>query len=245
MMKIIAHRGASGHAPENTLAAFKEALKQGVDMVEFDVHALASGEVILMHDHRVNRTTNGKGYVQKLNFSDLRKLNAGDNEIIPTINEVLSLINRQLRTNIELKGPDSAVAVADIVKRHLRAGWQPKDFLVSSFNHHELVEFKRLVPTVDIAVLNDAIPLGYAEFAEKLEAVAICPSDEFINIPYVEDAHRRGMEVYVWTVNDPEEVERMYVLGVDGIFTNYPDMARKAAKQFESTARHTGISLKS
>jgi glycerophosphoryl diester phosphodiesterase len=95
---------------------------------------------------------------------------------------------------------------------------------------HELVTFKRLVPEVAVAALNDAIPLRYAAFAEELQAVAVCPSDEFVNEAYVADAHNRGMEVYVWTIDDPEEVQRMCTIGVDGIFTNVPDIARAVAE---------------
>jgi len=230
-MKIIAHRGASGYAPENTLAAIKKALLMNVDMIEFDVHTLPSGEVILMHDHKLNRTTNGTSYVLNHTFADLRRLNAGDNEIIPTLEEVLDVINRQAPVDIELKGPESVSAVAAIITRYLERGWQPQDFLVSSFNHHELQDFKRRMPHVKIAALLDAIPLRYAAFGEELGAVAVCPGDEFINRAYITDAHSRGLEVYVWTVNDIEEVQRMYALGVDGIFTNFPDMARKAILQ--------------
>ena len=230
-MKIIAHRGASGYAPENTLAALKKALLMNVDMIEFDVHALSSGEVILMHDHRLNRTTDGAGYVLDHDFVDLRRLNAGDNEVIPTLEEVLDLVNRQVPVDIELKGPGSVAAVAAIITRYLERGWRPHDFLVSSFNHHELQEFKRLMPHIAVAALLDAIPLGYAAFAEELQAVAVCPGHESINQAYVTDAHNRGLEVYVWTVNDIEEVRRLQALGVDGIFTNFPDMARRAINQ--------------
>jgi glycerophosphoryl diester phosphodiesterase len=233
-MIIIAHRGASGYAPENTLAAFKMALKMDPDMLEFDVHALPSGEVVLIHDHRLNRTTNGNGYVLKHSFDELRSLDAGTGEIIPTVEEALDLIDRQVPVNIELKGPRSAEGVAQIVKQYLRKGWYPSDFLISSFNHHELVEFKRLVPDIDLAALNDAIPLHYASFAEELQAVAICPSDEFVSQPYVEDAHSRNLKVFAWTVNAPEEVERMCSIGVDGIFTDVPDIARASAEDFMS-----------
>ena len=230
-MKIIAHRGASGYAPENTLAALKKALLMNVDMIEFDVHALPSGEVILMHDHRLNRTTNGTSYVLDHNFVDLRRLNAGDDEVIPTLEEALDLINRQVPVDIELKGPGGVAAVAAVITTYLERGWQPHDFLVSSFNHHELQDFKRRMPHIAVAALLEAIPLGYAAFGEELRAVAVCPSDEFINQAYVTDAHSRGLEVYVWTINDIEEVQRLQALGVDGIFTNFPDMARRVIDQ--------------
>jgi glycerophosphoryl diester phosphodiesterase len=225
-LKIIAHRGASGYAPENTLIAFRKALQMGADMVEFDVHALPSGEIVLMHDNRVNRTTNGKGYVLQHGFAELRSLDAGAGEIVPTLEEVLDLIDRQIPVNIELKGPGTAQGVARIVKQYLSHGWQSSDFLISSFNHHELAAFKRLVPEIEVAALDGNLPLGYAAFAEELQAVAVCLSHEFVTKEYILDAHKRGMEVYVWTVDDPEEVERVCIMGADGIFTNVPDIAR-------------------
>jgi glycerophosphoryl diester phosphodiesterase len=126
--------------------------------------------------------------------------------------------------------------VAAIVKAYLQRGWQPGDFLISSFNHHELREFKSLMPAIDVAALMDAIPLDYSAFAQALQAAAVCPGHEFIDKAYVEDAHQRGLQVYVWTINDAEEAERMCMLGVDGIFTNFPDVVRQAA---ESVQAHT------
>jgi glycerophosphoryl diester phosphodiesterase len=240
-MKIIAHRGASGYAPENTIAALKEALRQKPDMIEIDVHALSSGEVVLMHDHRLDRTTDGTGYMLNQTFTDLRLLNAGKGESVPTLNQALDLINRRVRLNIELKGPGSVGAVAEVMTTYMNRGWQPDDFLVSSFNHHELKEFKRLMPSIDIAALLDAIPLDYAIYGEHLGAVAICPSDEFINKAYVDDAHKRGLEVYVWTVNDSVEVERMCRLDVDGIFTNFPDTARQTVTSLQAKAEVSAL----
>lgn len=233
-MKIIAHRGASGYAPENTLAAFKKALLMNIDMIEFDVRALPSGEVILMHDHRLDRTTNGTSYVHVHSFDDLRRLNAGDNEIIPTLQEVLDLVNREVPVNIELKGSGVAKAVADIVKEYLEQGWRPADFFVSSFNHRELQEFKLLMPHIDIGALAAVVPLGYAAFASELNAAAVCLEDEFVDDHYIQDAHDRGLKVYVYTVNDIEEVQRFYYMGVDGVFSNYPDTARETLERLRA-----------
>lgn len=226
-MRIIAHRGASGYEPENTLAAFRRAIELRADMIEFDVHALSSGEVVLIHDHRVDRTTSGKGYVLGHAFDELRRLDAGTGEVIPTLQEALDLIDHQVPVNIELKGPHCADAVAGIVKQYLTKGWRTTDFMVSSFDHPELLRFKRLMPQIDIAVLSGHVPVSYASFAEELQAVAVNPGDEFVSRAYVDDAHKRGMRVFVWTVNHPDEVERMYTIGADGIFTNYPDVARQ------------------
>jgi glycerophosphoryl diester phosphodiesterase len=222
-MKVIAHRGARGYLPENTLSALKKAIEQGADMLEFDVHALHSGEVVIMHDHRLDRTTNAVGYLLDHKFDDLRALDAGEGEKIPTLQEVLDFVNRRVPVDIELKGTDSAKPVAKIITAYLQKGWQPSDFIVSSFNHHELHTFKLLLPQIEIAALQDAIPLNYAAFAEDLHATIVGPGHEFVSKAYVDDAHGRGLKVFVWTINHPDEIKRMKDMGVDGIFTDVPD----------------------
>lgn len=180
-MKIIGHRGAKGYAPENTLASFKRALDLGVDMIELDVYVLPSGEVVLMHDHKVDRTTNGKGYIYEKNFEDVRALDAGNGEIVPTLQEALDLIDKRVPVNIELKGPGTARAVAKIISEYISAHkWHADHFIVSSFNHHELREFLRRLPNIAIGALMDGIPLDYAAFAQQLGAKIVSPGHEFV-----------------------------------------------------------------
>jgi len=222
----IGHRGACGYAPENTLLSFKKALEfDNVDMIELDVYVLSSGELVVIHDDTVDRTTNGEGYVWDYSFDKLRELGAGEGEVIPTLNEVLDLVQRKVQVNIELKGEGTAEPTAKLIEEYLEKGWQCEDFLVSSFNHHELKKFKELSPEVRIGALITAIPLDYAKFAEDLEAFAANLCIEFINKDFVDDAHSRGLKVYVFTVNTKQDMKRMKDLGVDGIFTNYLDRA--------------------
>jgi glycerophosphoryl diester phosphodiesterase len=229
-MKIIGHRGALGYEPENTLRSFRRAIELGADMVELDVWTLPSGEVVIMHDHTVDRTTDGYDYLVKLSFEAVRSLDAGKGERVPTLEEALDVIDGEVPVNIELKGRSTAGAVAEIIERYMAEhGWKREDFLVSSFNHPELRAFKMLMPEIDIAALMDGVPLTYAAFAEELGCVAVNPGHEFVNEDYVTDAHRRGLKVLVWTVDDPDEVHRMMDLGVDGIFTNLPNLARMVA----------------
>lgn len=226
-MKIIGHRGACGHKPENTLASFKKALELGVDMIELDVYALPSGEVVVIHDDKVDRTTDGHGYVLDFTLEDLRSLDAGNGEMIPLLTEVLDLINKQVPINIELKGVGTATKVANIINRYKRdLGWKNEHFFISSFNHIELQAFKNLIPEINIGALVGHIPVDYAAFAEDLGAFSANLNAEFTTTEYVTDAHARGLKVYVYTVNDESEVKRMQTLGVDGIFTNYPDKTR-------------------
>jgi len=220
----IGHRGAAGYAPENTLSSFKKALELDVDAVELDVYACKTGELVVIHDDKVDRTTDGKGYVVSKNFEELRALNAGNGQKIPLLEEVLDLIGNKVIVNVELKGGDTAESVSKIIGKYIKEkNWNKDNFFVSSFNHPELKKFKELMPEIKIGAIIVGIPEAYAEFAEKLGANSVNLSVEFINQEFVDDAHKRGLKVFVWTVNDIDDIERMKALAVDGIFSSFPD----------------------
>lgn len=224
MITKIGHRGALGHAPENTLKSFKKALELNVDAVELDVYVCKTGELVVIHDDKIDRTTDGEGYVIEKTFEELRILDAGDGEKIPTLEEVLELIDKKVRVNIELKGAETANPVHELIENYVEnKDWKYSDFLISSFNHYELLEFNKLNPNVEIGALITGIPIGFAEFAEKVNASYVNLCIEFINKDFIDDVHKRGMQVYVGTVNDFDDIERMKDLGVDGIFSNFPD----------------------
>jgi glycerophosphoryl diester phosphodiesterase len=225
-MKIIGHRGACGYEPENTLISFKKALDLGVDAIELDVYALKSGELVVIHDDTVDRTTNGKGYVMEHSFESLRKLDAGKGEKIPTLQEVLDVIDRRVIVNIELKGGETSSLVAGVIDQYKLKGWSDEHFIVSSFNHVELAAFSAIKPTIRTGALICGIPIDLAAFASKVNAYAANLSSEFITAELVGDAKARGLKVFVYTVNDEREIRKMIDLKVDGIFTNYPDRAR-------------------
>lgn len=226
-MKIIAHRGACGHEPENTLASFKKAMQQGADAIEFDVHVLKSGELIVIHDHMVDRTTNGTGYVENFSLNDLRKLNAGNGEKVPLLSEVFDLVDKKIPIHIELKGPNTAMPVAALIAMYkVEKGWSEDLFIVSSYNHIELAKFISLMPTIRTGALFYGVPLEHAAFAERLGSSSVHLSTDLITQEFVNDAHSRGMEVYVETVNVKSEMQRMHTMGVDGVFTNFPDKTR-------------------
>ena len=224
MFVKIGHRGACGYEPENTLRSFERAMELNADMVELDVHRCRSGELVVIHDNRVDRTTDGRGYVSEMDLADLRSLDAGKGERIPLLTEVLDLIGGRIAVNIELKGEGTARPVFELIEHYVKdENWSHDDFMVSSFNHYELLEFARLQPEIRIGALTEGIPLGYAEFAERLGAYSVNVGLEFVNRNFVDDIHRRGMKVFVYTVNEKEDIERMRSLGVDGVFSNYPD----------------------
>ena len=220
----IGHRGAMGYAPENTLKSFKKALELNIDAIELDVYICKSGELVLIHDDKIDRTTNGKGYVIEKTLDELKTLDAGNGEKVPLLHEALDIINKQVKINIELKGTNTAKPVNDLIEEYVKnKGWKYEHFLISSFNHYELKKFNELNPNIEIGALITGIPIGFAEFAEKVNAKYVNLSMEFINQDFVNDAHKRGLKVYVWTVNNIDDIERMKALNVDGIFSNFPD----------------------
>ena len=223
-MLRIGHRGACGYEPENTLRSFNRALQLHVNMIELDVHVCVSGEIVVIHDSKVDRTTNGTGYVADKTLDELRTLDAGKGERIPTLQEVLDLVNRKVKTNIELKGTGTAKPVFQLLEKHVREfGWSYGDFLISSFDRDELQEFRRLSREFSIGVLVRDIPKDFVEFVEKIGAYSVNVCIESITRELVDDAQRRGIKVFVWTVDGIDDIGRMKSLGVDGIFSNYPD----------------------
>jgi glycerophosphoryl diester phosphodiesterase len=222
-MIAIAHRGASGYEPENTLAAFKKALELGVDMVELDVYVLEDGNVVVIHDKKVNRTTNGKGYVRNKTVNELKQLDAGNGETIPTLQEVLDLVKRKAKVNIELKGKGTAQPVSNILKEYIqKKGWNYTDFLVSSFDHNELRAFTQLLPQILIGVLIIGIFVQFDKY-KKMNAYSVHMWSKLVRKSLIEKAHKRGLKLFVYTVNNSNEIKKMKDLGVDGIFSNYPD----------------------
>jgi len=221
---LFAHRGASGYEPENTLSAFDLALAMGARWIELDVYAV-DGELVVIHDDRLERTTNGTGFVMDKGLSYLRTLDAGKGQKIPLLREVFDLVSDRAGINIELKGPEttapaSALIAAAITERRMAA----EQFIVSSFNHKELLRFKAMHPEIRIGALVSGVPRRSARFAEKMGVYAVHAGLNIVNLRFVADAHRRGLKFFVYTVNTGEDLKRMQDVGVDGVFTNYPDL---------------------
>ncbi|KPK96951.1 MAG: hypothetical protein AMJ95_11645 [Omnitrophica WOR_2 bacterium SM23_72] len=220
----IGHRGARGYEPENTILSFKKALELNVDMIEFDVCICKTGEVVLFHDKMVDLVVDDTGYVANKTLQELKAYDVGKGQRILTLEETLDFIDKRVRVNIEIKGEGVAGAVFRIIKRCVEEkGWSWDDFLVSSFNHYELLEFNRLTSRIKIGAVIAGIPIGYAECATRVNAYSLHPSKEFINQALIEDAHKRGLKVFVYTPNATEDIRQMKSMGVDGIFSDFPD----------------------
>jgi len=217
----IGHRGAMGHAPENTIASIEKALEMGAPCIEVDVY-LVDGRLVVFHDERLERTTNGCGYLCDQTFGDLRKLNAGGGQKIPTLQEVFDVVDQRAGVNIELKGTGTVHPAARFISFLRERKWSDELLLVSSFNHRKLKALRQLDDRIKIGALTKERPADGAAFASALGAYSVHLSLESVDRRFVDDAHRRGLRVFVFTVNRPEDIARMEALGVDGVFTNYP-----------------------
>jgi len=220
-MLCIGHRGARGQSPENTLASIALGITQGAQWIEIDVRQ-HSGELIIIHDEYVDRTTNGLGSLADFSLSQLRQLDAGNGQQIPLLAEVIRLIDRRVKLNIELKDSASNALVLQCIEEFVQQGWQYQDFMISSFIHPDLVWFKQQQPSLAIGALSAGVMVNYAQFAQDLGASAINLCDDSINQTIIDDSHARGLKVFVYTVNDPREFKRFHAMGVDGLFTDYP-----------------------
>lgn len=234
-MEIIAHRGASGDFPENTLLAIEQALLQGADAIEIDVYAVED-ELIVIHDPKLERTTNGSGTIYQHALSYLLQLDAGQGQRIPTLWQVLQLTHGKCWLNIELKGKNTAEPLlALLTKAEQQLGLDPAQLLVSSFNHHLLLQLQQACPALKLGALTASLQLNYARYVADLKFYSIHCDVNFIDQSLVDDAHALGLKAYVYTVDELEDIQAMQQLGVDGIFTNYPARSRVIASEHLTT----------
>jgi len=217
----IGHRGACGHEPENTLRSIRRALELGAHGVEIDVR-LVHGELLVMHDTKLDRTTNGRGYLTRKSLEVLRALDAGQGERIPTLREVFETVNRRAFINIELKGRRTAGPVCTLIHEFVQShGWRYEDFLVSSFARAELRAVRD--PKIPIGLLLTRPTRLYGLSTRRVRACAVHPAVRYVTARFVADAHRRGLRVFPYTANEPTEIARLRDLGVDGVFSDFPE----------------------
>lgn len=223
---VIGHRGAMGYETENTIASIEKAIELGVSMIEIDVLRIKSGELMVFHDKRVDRLTNGAGEIEDYYMSDVLALNLVGGHKIPTLQQVLKAVDGRVKINIELKGKRTASKVDQIIRVYERREAYPlSNYVISSFDWEELDAFRALNQEVNVAVLTDADPLQAIPKAEELNAIAINPYYKNINAEIVEQIHDAGFKVYTYTVNEEADIASVKEMGVDGIFCDYPDRA--------------------
>jgi len=235
---IIAHRGASLYAPENTLPAFELAVRQKADAIELDAKLTADHHVVIFHDQTLERTTGVKGRVIDSKLADLRRLDAGSHfdvayrgEPVPTLDEVFDLVGKQTFINVELTNYASPTdqlpeKVAECVTKH---GVADRVFF-SSFNPLALLRVHRLLPKPPIGLLalegnQGALARSWLGYLMRYQSLNPALNDTHKNL--VEKVHRRGCRILVYTVNQPEDIRRLFEMGVDGIFTDDPLTARR------------------
>ena len=237
---IWAHRGASGHAPENTLPAFRLAAEMGADGVELDVQLSKDGEIVVCHDETVDRTSSAKGCVRDYTLDELKRMDfscgnlAWEGVRIPTLEEVLDLLEGTgLTVNIELKTgvffyPGLEEKVVELVRRK---GWQDR-ILYSSFNHRSLQLIRGIDPQARTGLLYADGLVRVVPYAREVGVSALHPA--LYNLQYpdvVREARENGLDINVWTVNSEAEILLCRGMGVHAIITNYPDKVRRILEQ--------------
>lgn len=225
-MLIFAHRGASADAPENTLLAIDKALTQQADGIEIDVYQLGN-DLVVIHDRWVRRTTNGNRPLSDYTLEELQTLDAGQGQFVPTLWQVLQRVRGKCLINIEVKGVhDVSLVNVCINKAVSQLNFEAEQFIVSSFNHHLLLAFKSIAPSIKIGALTASNALDHARFAEELQAYSVNADISFVDQAFVIDAHKRGLKMFVFTVDEPEDLLRLQAWGVDGIYSNSPAKAK-------------------
>lgn len=220
----IGHRGAKGHEPENTLPSFQKALDLNVDGIELDVHVCKTGELIVIHDFTVDRTTNGSGTVSELTLSEIKALRINGHIEVPTLEEVLELVGKKCLINIELKGRHTAKPVSHLIEKYiLEKEYKYEDFIVSSFQREELEMMYLVNPKVHLGVLSQASVTQALEWATAFSAKAIHPHFSLLTEENVQKTQEQGFKIYTWTINETEDIERIKTYNIDGIITDFPE----------------------
>jgi glycerophosphoryl diester phosphodiesterase len=221
----IGHRGAKGHIAENTIASIRKAIELGADGIEIDVFLCKSGEIVLFHDKTLEKLTNGYGNIEDKNLEELRKLKVLNSSYsIPTLEEVLKSIDKDIFLNIELKGRNTAQGSLDLIRKYIRKNKiELNNILFSSFNWEELKDLRSLSDKVQLALITEEDPLLAIDFAIQLNAVAINPNYKDLNKKNISKINEKGLKIYTWTVNSKIQIDRLKALNVNGIITDYPD----------------------
>jgi glycerophosphoryl diester phosphodiesterase len=227
---IIGHRGANAIAPENTLKAFQKAIELKADYVEFDVHQSKDGEIVIIHDSDTLRTTRHKGSIPKMTLAEIKKLDAGEGEQIPTLDELIQIAKGKIGLQLEIKAPGMAQKIVD----KLRSANLIESTIVSSFNHNELLEIQKVEPSLKLAALVLRMRKGKTlQKALDNDFSYIHPEFRFIKKPSIDAAHEKNIKVNAWTVNTRSNMKKLIEIGIDGIITNNIEFAREVLNRTE------------
>lgn len=216
-----------GYETENTLKSIQKGIELGTDMIEIDLQQSSNGELFVFHDRRIDRLTNKEGIFENLSSNQINQLNLSNKDTIPSLIDVLNTINGITPLILEIKSAGISDKLGNILRDYtINENWKPEDFLISSFNHNELKSFKKHFPEYRVGVLLYHLPHDLAKIGSELNAYSIHCSIDFISKELVQDAHNRGLKVFIYTINNQEDYQICKNLDVDGIFSNYPDIFR-------------------
>mgnify|MGYP001154411081 CR=1 FL=1 len=261
-IKVWAHRGASGYAPENTMEAYRLAQRMGADGIELDVQLSKDGELVVIHDEKLSRTSDGKGWVKDYTLEELRKFNYNRTKPdyrhadIPTLREVLVYIRDCTRMSVNIELKTGIIFYEGIEEKTLRlvkelglsdirpegkipqaesgrAQEQEARIIYSSFNHYSIMKIREINPKAMTGLLYEDGFIGVPEYGARLGADALHPLYKNLRYPhFMEECAGYGLELNVWTVNDEEDIRRMYEAGVHAVITNYPDRAVRVREEY-------------
>ena len=225
MVVVTGHRGCGTNGlgigePENTLRSIRRAIDLGADQIEIDTHLTSDRQVVVIHDETVDRTTNGTGEVRDYALAELRALDAGFGERVPTLEEVIDTVRGKAILQVELKGKD----VEDSVVQILKESGMVEEVVLTSFRHSAVKRAKDLESRLRTGVLFVCSPINPTSLAHEAKANNLHPNVEYVDAALVHSAHREGLGVYVWNADTEEKAKEMLKLGVDGIGTNRLDI---------------------
>lgn len=242
-MLNIAHRGFSGKYPENTMLAFKKAVEAGADGIEFDVHFSKDGELVIIHDELLDRTTNGMGAVSDYTYEELSKFDAsagfagvyGFNKI-PTLREYFEFVKpiEGFITNIELKTGVKEYSGIEKAVLELIDEFELADrIIISSFNHYSVMRIKALNSDIKCGFLDSSWIYDFGEYTKTRGVECVHPHYVSLNNESVTEIKSNSIQINTWTVNSEEEVERLFYLGIDAVIGNYPDMVKNVLERLK------------
>ena len=218
-MVRIGHRGAAGHAPENTIQAIEKAIALNADFVELDVRRSLDGHLVIIHDAGVDRTTDGHGAVAELTLAELRRLTIANELRIPTLREALKTAAGCVGLLLELK----AEGLAEQISTELRTSSIPGVVIYASFFHAELLRIRESDPGAQTMALLEAVPVHPTAFAIDAQVTHVGLAFVCLSPSFVQALHQADLQVYTYTVNEPVDISRARGMGVDGIISDYPD----------------------
>ena len=225
---VIAHRGASGYAPENTLKAFRTAWKMSADMIELDAQETSDGHLVCIHDFDLPRTTNGEGYVGELTYREIKELDAGQGERVPLLSEVLDFARDRIGVNIEVKALNVEKRILELVTEREMLD----SVIFSSFMHNTVRVIKNLNAYARTAIILSEPRDDAVRYTLDLGANAINPPFETLTPELVTGAHEARLEVFPYTMNDASSMRKLLSIGVDGLITDLPDVCVKVVETF-------------